>query len=198
MLETKKEWRLKMRSFLATLSSDEVLERSKSLSSFLHKVIKPKSHLLWGVFAPLSHEPRWDVCFGDVGMKFAYPASLVPGEMDFFLCARGQLSESRGFGVKIPCPPTDRPKVQPQALLVPALAYSFCGGRLGQGGGYYDRVLSTYGGVRVGVCFDEQLSDHLPLNDHDQGVQVVVTDKRVVSCEAKGQDKDREDRKQWI
>ncbi len=63
-------------------------------------------------------------------------------------------------------------------VLVPGLAFTPEGGRLGQGGGHYDRFLPT---VRpdcatVGVCFAEQLVDHLPGEPHDHVVHVVVVD----------------------
>ena len=63
-------------------------------------------------------------------------------------------------------------------VLVPGLAFTPQGGRLGQGGGHYDRFLPTlrHDCVTVGVCFAEQLVDHLPGEDHDHVVHVVVVD----------------------
>jgi 5-formyltetrahydrofolate cyclo-ligase len=55
-------------------------------------------------------------------------------------------------------------------LLIPGLAFSKSGGRLGRGGGYYDRALSAkHPSTRVmGVCFAFQLQDSIPLEPHDQ------------------------------
>lgn len=63
-------------------------------------------------------------------------------------------------------------------VLVPGLAFTLHGGRLGQGGGHYDRFLPTLRPdcATVGVCFAEQLLDHLPDEDHDHVVETVVTD----------------------
>jgi len=54
-------------------------------------------------------------------------------------------------------------------LLVPGLAFTLGGGRLGRGGGYYDRVLAApgFGAVTVGVCFEFQILEILPLEAHD-------------------------------
>jgi 5-formyltetrahydrofolate cyclo-ligase len=68
-------------------------------------------------------------------------------------------------------------------VIVPGLAFTPDGRRLGQGGGWYDRLLPTLraDALVVGVCFREQLVDALPVEDHDVAVHVVVTDAGVAS-----------------
>ena len=70
-------------------------------------------------------------------------------------------------------------------LLVPGAAFDRAGGRLGWGGGYYDRALAEVrraaGPVLlVGVCFAEQIVDRVPRAAHDQPVDVVVTEAAIV------------------
>lgn len=60
--------------------------------------------------------------------------------------------------------------------LIPGLAFDRSGGRLGQGGGYYDRWLAGFSGVRVALCRDGLLYDELPRQEHDLGVDLVVTE----------------------
>jgi 5-formyltetrahydrofolate cyclo-ligase len=62
-------------------------------------------------------------------------------------------------------------------VIVPALAVSRDGQRLGRGGGYYDRalLLARPDAVVVAVVFDEELVDELPTEAHDRRVAVVVT-----------------------
>jgi 5-formyltetrahydrofolate cyclo-ligase len=62
-------------------------------------------------------------------------------------------------------------------VLVPGLAFSRNGARLGQGKGYYDRFLTKLTGARtLGVGFDWQLLDHVPQEAHDQRLDGVVTE----------------------
>ena len=73
------------------------------------------------------------------------------------------------------------PKVDPafvDVALVPGAAFDPTGGRLGQGGGHYDRLLPRLAEscVRIGVCFACQLVPHVPREPHDAGVDLVVTD----------------------
>lgn len=75
------------------------------------------------------------------------------------------------------------PETQPDpsmidVVLVPGVAFTARGDRLGQGGGWYDRFLPT---VRadarvIGVCFAEQILDDFPIEDHDVRVDQVISD----------------------
>lgn len=66
----------------------------------------------------------------------------------------------------------------PDVVVVPGLAFTAAGERLGQGGGWYDRFLP---GVRddcitIGVCFTPQLVESLPVEPHDVRLSQVITD----------------------
>lgn len=69
-------------------------------------------------------------------------------------------------------------------IVVPGVAFDRRGHRLGFGGGYYDRFLSTGAAelVKVGLCYDFQLCDMLPEEQHDQRLDYLVTDTELISC----------------
>ncbi|MCC8129801.1 MAG: 5-formyltetrahydrofolate cyclo-ligase [Clostridiales bacterium] len=67
-------------------------------------------------------------------------------------------------------------------VLVPALCYDRTGFRLGRGGGFYDRFLARYDGFSVGLCRQALLQDRVPREDHDQGVDLVLTEKQSILC----------------
>ena len=60
-------------------------------------------------------------------------------------------------------------------VIVPGLAFTTEGGRLGRGGGHYDRFLAHCAAPSIGVCFAEQLVDELPLEPHDIRVGRIVS-----------------------
>ena len=73
----------------------------------------------------------------------------------------------------------DIPIVSPVDLvLLPGLAFTPDGGRLGRGGGFFDRFLAhrVPRAAKVGVCFKFQIVPSLPLEVHDVKVGVVVSD----------------------
>ena len=66
--------------------------------------------------------------------------------------------------------------------LIPALAYDRQGNRLGQGGGFYDTLLAqadTTSSAYVGVIFETDFQDAVPVDSHDAQLMHVVTEKRL-------------------
>ena len=62
-------------------------------------------------------------------------------------------------------------------ILVPGLAFDAAGHRLGRGRGYYDRFLHSRVGfycVKIGICFDFQKVDEVPIDAFDMPVDMVV------------------------
>jgi 5-formyltetrahydrofolate cyclo-ligase len=67
-------------------------------------------------------------------------------------------------------------------VLVPGLAFDTCGGRLGRGGGFYDRFLALVRPpLSIGVAFDEQMVDHLALESHDCLLTAIATPTGLVT-----------------
>jgi 5-formyltetrahydrofolate cyclo-ligase len=65
--------------------------------------------------------------------------------------------------------------------IVPGVAFGRDGSRLGNGRGYYDRLFRAVSGptIRVGVAFECQMFDSLPVNDHDIWMDAVVTEAAI-------------------
>jgi 5-formyltetrahydrofolate cyclo-ligase len=75
-------------------------------------------------------------------------------------------------------PPEEKPyDGDISVALVPGLGFSLSGGRLGYGKGYYDAWLAKNPGVRrVGFCFEAQILTEVPMEDHDQRMDYIVTE----------------------
>ena len=67
-------------------------------------------------------------------------------------------------------------------VVTPALGFDNKGNRLGRGGAYYDRFFanSQLKALRCGFAFSEQLVESIPVTEHDQPVDMVVTDEGIV------------------
>ncbi len=108
----------------------------------------------------------------------------APGEPD----SRPWAEWCRARAIDVFTPEVDGPElrvipgdVDPATLdvvVVPGLAFTTDGHRLGQGGGHFDRFLIRLGPhcSTIGVCFHEQLVADLPMAEHDVHVALVVTD----------------------
>ena len=68
-----------------------------------------------------------------------------------------------------------------QLILVPGVAFDPQGGRLGRGKGYYDRFLKKVpkNALKIGLVFDWQITDVIPMTGNDQFVDIVVTESHL-------------------
>ena len=68
-------------------------------------------------------------------------------------------------------------------VLVPGVAFDKAGHRIGYGFGYYDKFLKKVPkAVKIGLCFDFQVVNEIPHEEHDVSVDFIVTEKMVVEC----------------
>ena len=93
------------------------------------------------------------------------------------------------FGVREPipeCPSMSWAEID--VILVPGLAFDGAGNRLGRGGGYYDRLLDCVRAAgpvtAVGVCFEWQLQEDVPVTSHDQQLDLVVSPAKTKTRDA--------------
>lgn len=81
-------------------------------------------------------------------------------------------------------PPADAEPIDPASIdlvLVPGTAFDPRGGRLGMGKGFYDRALPAMSrALRIGIAFDFQVVDELPLEPHDVAMQLIATDAALI------------------
>ncbi len=91
--------------------------------------------------------------------------------------------------------PVDRksPGLDPRDIdlaIVPGTAFDRAGNRLGRGGGYYDRFLPRLRrtACRLGVAFECQMAEVIVPQPHDQAMDMIITEERVIGPCAQGND----------
>ena len=86
-------------------------------------------------------------------------------------------------GLRNPINGTPVPFKEINLVVTPALAFDRKGNRLGRGGSYYDRFFTNgeLKAVRCGFAFAEQIIDSVPVVNHDQPVDFLVTDNEVIT-----------------
>lgn len=96
-------------------------------------------------------------------------ADLVPGYCGIPEPREG-LVESRARAAK-----------QLDVIVLPGSVFDLRGGRFGYGGGYYDRLLSQIPQAeRIALAYELQIVDELPLQKHDEILDCIVTEKRII------------------
>jgi 5-formyltetrahydrofolate cyclo-ligase len=68
-------------------------------------------------------------------------------------------------------------------IIIPGIAFDEFGNRIGHGMGYYDRLLIySKNSIHIGLAFEFQLLNKLPVDDYDMGVDAIITEKRLIYC----------------
>ncbi|RFC65310.1 5-formyltetrahydrofolate cyclo-ligase [Fulvimarina endophytica] len=118
----------------------------------------------------------------DHGARLCVPA-IVDKELEFRELKRGAELVDQGFGTVAPGP--DAAVLVPGIMLVPLSAFDRQGGRIGYGGGFYDRAIQRFetDGARprlVGTAFAVQEIEKAPMASHDHFLDAVVTEAGVI------------------
>ena len=184
---TKTETRVRMRATLGRidpLRHDEMSSAIRLGLSTFEPLQRARSIL---AFAPLRSEPRiaplLDAWRAE-GRRILLPRTLEkPGDMEMVELQSGLCDLPAGpHGVRTPQGAAwEGGSID--AILVPGVAFDRHGGRLGRGGGYYDRLLRKLDGtVTIGTAFDCQIESDVPRENHDQSVRFIVTEKSTFEC----------------
>lgn len=103
-------------------------------------------------------------------------------EMQFYKITSFSQLEKGYFGILEPkefiCEKIHKDEID--LIVVPGVAFTAKGNRLGYGGGYYDRYLEHYNGNLVALAYDIQIVDELPFEAHDQNMPIIITETRFI------------------
>jgi len=69
-----------------------------------------------------------------------------------------------------------------ELVVVPGVSFDSQGGRIGRGKGFYDSLLRKTSTkiALVGLCFEENLEENIPIESHDVKMDIVITDSKVI------------------
>lgn len=119
------------------------------------------------------------------GIRTAVP-KVVGKELEFYEIT-GWEQVSEGYkGILEPNENGRRARWSDALVVLPGAAFTENGDRLGYGGGYYDRFLEREGEHEtVGICYDFQVMDSLPTEEHDKAVDFLATPSKITDIRRK-------------
>lgn len=134
-----------------------------------------------GLYRATPTEPATDLLFNDLWARGAQTAVPKSRQTTYGWCwVDAQTTWQAGpYGLAEPSAKRWAQAQELRVIVTPGLAFDASGGRLGRGGGHYDRLLRPTEALRVGLIFENRLLASIPQEPHDVKVDVVVTEKRV-------------------
>lgn len=179
IFEAKRALRRTIKAQTATLSPADKHRQALLVTTYLCEIISHMDHPVVALFSPLSDELPLDIAALSKLCRVVLPkvdATANAPLMEFYPYSTDSLSVG-AYGIS---EPTSQSPILPEDIdlaIIPGVAFTLEGYRLGRGKGFYDRYLSRSGfrAETIGVCFDHQLLDALPVEPHDKHVKKVVT-----------------------
>jgi 5-formyltetrahydrofolate cyclo-ligase len=185
MNERKRALRSELVAARARLSTDDRAVRSAAVAARVEELPGFLQARVVALYAPLGAEvdpSSLALRAAARGVKLAYPRAVAGSRrLAFALAAPGGLVPGPLGALEPPPSAPEVPLASIDAVVVPCVAFTAEGLRLGRGGGYYDATLPALPlALRVGVGFEPQLVAELPREAHDALLDAVVTEARTL------------------
>lgn len=180
----KKSLRKYFKELRNQLSEEEWKIRSRLINTNIYLSPFYKNFTKLGFYYPINREVDIrPILFLAISEKEVYlpRTDIVKKELIFYRVLNVSDLKPGAFGIPEPAP--DGPGIdinELEVIFIPGIAFDRQKGRLGYGGGFYDRVLSDYRGIKIGIAFSFQIVDELPLEEHDIRVDFLITEEGVL------------------
>ena len=175
----KAQLRRHMLGLLRALPREYVAEQSARLRELLRPVLKTENPLSVFLYAALPHEVDLLPLISLYPQHAFYFPRCLPGRRLSFHRVTDTRTQLLPGAMGIPTPLhtlPEKPAQQADLIIVPGLAFTASGHRLGYGGGFYDRLLAACPAVpSLSLAFPQQLLPTVPTDEHDHPVDRVLT-----------------------
>lgn len=175
----KKQLRREIKSAIMALSDEQKSEQSARVVEAVEAIVRERQPQVLALFWPLADEVDVRALFGLKGCKIVLPRIVNDADdiaqMEFFEYSASELARGT-YGIMEPQSAEACRAGEIDMMVVPGVAFTAAGERMGRGKGYYDRYLSREGfrAYCVGVCYDCQLHDAIPTEPHDRYMDEII------------------------
>lgn len=171
----KRALRRAVRAEIAKLSTSDRERLSSQIFSRIAELQEVRQASVIALFASLPDEPQTDEIIERLSHSKRIVLPRIEGEeMKFYDISEG-LHEG-AFGIMEPIDTTPIEPSEIDVMIVPGVAFTRQGTRLGRGKGFYDKYLSLSGfrAYTIGVCYPCQIVEKLPTEPHDRALSRIV------------------------
>lgn len=174
--------RFRRKHFVANLDPMARLAAFRALPAPLAELVA--EHAIVGAYVAWGDEPDILPMFADLAaigaLALPHHAARIAA-MDFRRWRTGETLTKGPWSTQQPA--DDAPAAAPGVIFCPLLGFDRPGGRIGQGGGHYDRYFAAHpDALRIGVGWSVQEIDAAPRESTDMRLDAVLTEQEFILC----------------
>lgn len=172
----KKMLRREVRARLESLDVADKSVRSAAICVEVKKHLTVSNARVVALFSPLGYEIDVWPLVESLAATVSVVLPRVEGDVMNFYCYDKNSMAIGSYGINEPQDGLPVAPYEIDAVVVPGLAFTVDGARMGRGKGYYDKYLSQsdFSALKIGVCYREQMVPEIPLESHDVMMDVLI------------------------
>ncbi|WP_372752721.1 5-formyltetrahydrofolate cyclo-ligase [Labilibaculum sp.] len=178
--QTIDEEKKRVRKEIKVLKSKYTLEEKKVLSLPILKSLEQVPEFIRAKTVMLYWSMEDELPTHDFVCKWAHEKQII------LPCVKGEtldlrvfegvdlLVEGENYGILEPVGPVFMKEDEIDLIVVPGIAFDRENNRMGRGKAYYDRLLKSLSAYKLGLCFDFQMLEQVPVDEHDIKMDEIV------------------------
>lgn len=163
------------------LSEREVLEKSNLIFDKLKEIQDFLNYERFLIYMPINNEVLTSAVieFLDRKGRGIYLTAFYDGIYKICKFCVGDNLVEGPYGILQPATGRCIKSSDVEVAIVPGLAFSKSGARLGYGEGVFDKLLAESDAIKIGLAYEFQIVKQLPQEKHDMTMDTVVTEKKI-------------------
>lgn len=181
IITQKKELRKEMLDKINSLSEKQVEGYSSKINCNLLSLSGIHNYDNIMFFLSIGNEVKTKESIEDlIGVSKIYaPVSFKNRIMKPYLLRGIDDVKLGAYDIPVPASGMELPKEDLDCIILPGLAFDRSGSRLGRGFAYYDTFLTSINPLKIGLCYDFQVIENVPVTEQDKGVDIIVSEKGI-------------------
>ena len=172
----KRVLRRAVRERIAMIDAPDAQVRSVAICEEVKRHIAVCGARVVALFSPLHDEPQLWSLVEELAQSMSVVLPRVEGDVMNFYSYDKRMMAAGAFGINEPQGGVPVQACEIEAIVVPGVAFTESGARMGRGKGFYDRYLSQndFSALKIGVCYREQIVPDIPAEPHDVPMDIVI------------------------
>ena len=184
-MNTKNEIRKEIKNIRKNMSKTEVETKSQLITQKLINILKKTNNQIYFIYNSYNNEVKTTeiIDYLLTNKKNVYLPKISEEDMSTIPYTTSTKLEQNFYNILEPI--GKEADINNFICVMPLVAADLKGHRIGQGKGYYDKYLKNKNCLKIGICYDYQIIEEIPYEEHDITLDIIISEKRTIKLNKK-------------